>query len=49
MFRVINQICVVFSTLEYVPCGNLAKVDKRAPISEGFEALIFSSGKIGKV
>ena len=36
-------------TYIYVPCGNLAKVGKCAPIQEGFEALIFSLGKIGKV
>ena len=42
-------MCSFQHTLEYVPCGTLAKVDKRAPISEGFETLIFSSGKIGKV
>ena len=44
-----SNICRFQHTLEYVPCGNLAKVDKCAPIPEGFEALIFSLGKIGKV
>ena len=44
-----SNICRFQHTLEYVPCGNLAKVDKCAPIPEGFEALIFSLGKIGNV